>query len=101
MQCQREQFDVLPNRVELLAKTLHVAPSAECSPAARDDDDAHDFVFAASDDGIVELGGQLHVERIICLRSIESDGRDASADIEDDLCITHSFCLLAVDGGTP
>src|SRR6266545_8176873 len=93
MQSQCEQFDVLPDRLELLAKTLHVASSAERSPAARDHDDPHCCSLAAGDDRIVQFGGQLHVERVIGLRSIEGDRRNAITDIEDDLCITHGFSL--------
>ncbi len=89
MQGQCEQFDVLPDGVELLDKTLHVAPSAEGSPAAGDHDDPHRCILAAGDDRIVEFGGQLHVEGVIGLRAIERDRRDAITDIEEDLCITH------------
>src|SRR5437870_11196949 len=101
MQGQREQFDVLPDGVELLDKTLHVAPSAKGSPAAGDHDDPHCCILAAGDDRIVEFGGQLHVESVIGLRSIERDYCDAITDIEEDLCIIHGLALLPVDGGTP
>src|SRR5438552_14006243 len=94
MQGQCEQFEVLPDRVELLAKTLHVAPSAERSPAAREHDDPYCCIFAAGDDRIVEFGSQLHVECVIGLRAIEGDRRNAIADIEADFCIIHGFSLL-------
>src|SRR5438132_11201661 len=101
MQSQSEQFNVLPNSVELLDKTLHVAPSAEGAPAAGDHDDPHRCILAAGDDRIVEFGGQLQVEGVIGLRSIERDRRDAITDIEEDLCITQGLALLPVNGGTP
>src|SRR5215510_16043604 len=100
MQGQCEQLDVLPDSVELLDKTLHIAPSAEGLSATGDHDDPHRCLLAASDDRIMEFGGQLHVEGVIGFRSIERDRCDAITDIEDDLCITHGLALLPVDGGT-
>src|SRR5215467_5692804 len=96
MQCYREQFDVLADMIEVLDKTLHIASGAERPPAACDDDRPHCFVFAASDDGVVEFAGQLHVEGIVCLRTIECDGRDAIADIEKNLGVIHGYCLLVM-----
>ena len=94
MQGQREQFDMLPDGVKLLDKTLHIAPSAKGSPATGDHDDPYRCILAAGDNRIVEFGGQLHVEGVIDLRSIERDRRDAITDIEEDLCITHGVALL-------
>src|SRR2546430_17225480 len=101
MQGQREQFDVLPDGVELLDKTLHVAPSAKGSPAAGDHDDPHRCILAAGDDRIVEFGGQLHVEGVIGFRSIERDRRDAITDIEEDLRIAHGLALLLWTAAPP
>src|SRR5215831_14300426 len=101
MQGQREQFDMLPDGVELLDKTLHVAPSAKGSPAAGDHDDPHCYILATGDDRIVEFGGQLHVKGVIGLGSIERNRCDAIMDIEEDLGITHGLTLLPMDGGTP
>src|SRR5215813_5130281 len=101
MQGQCEQFEVLPDGVELLDKTLHVTTSAEGWPTASDHDDPHRCILTAGDHRIVELGGQLHIEGVIGLRAIECDRRDAIVDIEEELCITHDLALLSVDGSTP
>src|SRR4029453_4772350 len=101
MQGQCEQFEVLPDRVELLDKTLHVTTTAEGLPTAGDHDGPHRYILTAGDDRIVEFSSQLHIEGVIGLRAIERDRRDAIVDIEEDLCITHDLALLPVDGGTP
>src|SRR5215831_15354169 len=93
MQRQREQFDVLADMIEVLDKTLHIAPGAERPPAARENDYPHRLVFAASDDGVVEFAGQLHIEGVIRLRTIKRDSRDAIADIEQNLSVIHGCCL--------
>src|SRR5215471_5339783 len=96
MQRQREQFHVLADMIELLDKTLDIAASAERPPAARDNDHPHRLVFTAGDNGVVEFAGQLHIEGVIRLRTIERDGRNAIADIEKNLGVIHGYCLLVM-----